>query len=115
MWRNALDLDIELAAGAVPSSSPELALRTEQLLRWHHRTQLAKQLTEMARAVTDHEMAEELHRLALRVSHFNDRDVVPIATASCVVQQNRFQSRPAEQHLRPAEEARLRLRGSSPL
>jgi hypothetical protein len=115
VFRNALDLDIELAAGAVPSSSPELAQRTEQLLRWHRRTQLAQQLAQMARALPDHQMAEEMYRLAARVSRVSDRDVVPVATASCLVQENRFQHMPVEHHLRPDEEARLLLRGSSPL
>jgi hypothetical protein len=114
VFRNALKLDIELAAGAAPSSSPELALRTEQLLRWHRRSQLAQQLAEMARALPDHQMAEEMWSLAARVSRVNDRDVVPVATASCMVQQTHFQSMPAEHHPRP-DEARLILRGSSPL
>jgi hypothetical protein len=114
VWRNALELDIELAAGAAASSSPELALRTKQLLHWRHRTRLAQQLAQMARALPDRKMAEEMYRLAVRISRADDRDVAPVATASCMVQEMRFESMPAEQHPRP-DEARLILRGGSPL
>lgn len=114
MWRNALDLDIELASGAVPTSSPELSLRTKQLLRWHHRTRLAEQLAKMARALPDRKMADEMYRLAVKVSRVDDPDVVPVATASSMVQEMRFESMPDEHHPRP-DEARLILRGGSPL
>jgi hypothetical protein len=113
VWRNALELDIELAAGAAPSSSPELALRTEQLLSLRRRIELARRVAEMARAMPDHGMSEELWSLAARVSHVDD-DVVPVATASSLVQSNRFESMRAEQQPRP-DEARLILRGGSPL
>jgi hypothetical protein len=71
-------------------------------------------LAEMARAMPDREMSEEIRRLAARVSRVNDRDVVPVATASSLVRSHRFGSMPGEHHPRP-HEARLILRGGSPL
>ena len=114
MWRNALELDIELAAGAAPSSSPELALRARQLLRRPHRIQLARRIAEMARAHPDRELSEELWGLAARVSRVDDRNLVAVATASRLVQSDRYESLPDEHHPRP-DEMRLLLRGGSPL
>ena len=114
VWRNAVELDLELAAGADPSSSPELALRAQQLLRWRFRTRLAQRVAQMARGLPDRELSEEMYGLAARVSRVNDRDVVPVATASCLVQRDRFRSMPAGHAPRP-DEARLVLRGGSPL
>lgn len=112
VWRNALELDIELAAGAIPSSSPELALRAEQLLRRSYRARLAEQLAETAHELPDRERAEEMHALAVRVSRVDDRDVIPVATASCVIQRDRFRSAQVARDPRK-DEAMLRLRGIS--
>ena len=68
----------------------------------------------MARAHPDRELREELWALAARVSRVDDRNVVAVATASRLVQSDRFESMPAEHHPRP-DEARLILRGGSPL
>jgi hypothetical protein len=112
VWRNAAELDARLAEGAPPSSSPELALRAAQLLRWSHRDKLAGRLAELARRLPDAESAESLHALAVRVSRVDDREVAPVAVASCLVHGDGERS-PRIERVPRADEARLVLRGVS--
>lgn len=112
VWRNAPELDAQLAAGSAPAGSPELTLRARQLLRWSFRERLAQQVADRARHEPDPETAQSLHALAVRVSRVEDRNIKAVAAASCLVRRDHHMAPNLERDPR-ADEVRFLLRGAS--